>query len=219
MLLAAAWVPALGFLVAAKPNVGLASLAALDRHGVLLAGAGCVAAFVLSFVVQPGWVMSWREAIRTAPHIQSAALLLPAGPLLLTAAARWKRPEALLFLALVILPHTPSLYDLLLLFFACRTFRETVGLAVLTQTLYWGIVLFGSFNTFDAYAEGLACHGADLYLPVLIAILLRRIVRTMRRSPVVSPGARASIFRPTGSMPSCFRCSSSRARCSSGSRS
>ena len=47
-------------------------------------------------------------------------------------------------------------------------------LAVLTHSVYWGIVFFGSFNTFDAYAVGLGKAALYLvYLPVLVAILLR----------------------------------------------
>ena len=51
---------------------------------------------------------------------------------------------------------------------------EPMILALLTQCLYWGIVLFGSFHTFDAYAAGLGQAAVLIvYLPVLIAILLR----------------------------------------------
>lgn len=174
MLLAAAWVPALGFVVAAKPNVGLGALAAQDRRGILTVAVGCAAAVLLCFIVQPDWIFRWWDSIRTAPHIQAAVTMLPAGPLLALAALRWRRPDARLLLALTVIPHTPSLYDLLLLFLACRTLRETTILALLTQSLYWGIVLFGSFNTFDAYAEGLGQATVFVvYLPVLIAILLR----------------------------------------------
>jgi hypothetical protein len=174
MLLAAAWIPALGVLVSAKPNVGLPVLAALDRRGLGIAIAGCVAAAILSFLVRPDWIFRWWESIQTAPHIQSAVTILPAGPLLALAALRWRRPDARLFLALAVIPHTPSLYDLLVLFFACRTRRETMILALLTQMLYWGIVVFGSFNTFDAYAEGLGRAAVlVVYLPVLIALLMR----------------------------------------------
>lgn len=174
MLLAAAWIPSLGFFVAAKPNVGLAALATQDRRGVVIAVVGCAVAMALSFIVQPDWILSWRESIRTAPHIQSAVAMLPAGPFLALAAVRWRRADARLLLALAVVPHTPSLYDLLLLFFVCRTLRETMVLALLTQSLYWGIVLFGSFNTFDAYAEGLGRAAVFVvYIPVLVAILFR----------------------------------------------
>jgi hypothetical protein len=128
----------------------------------------------MSFVVRPDWLTSWRDAIETAPHVQSAILTLPFGPFLALAAFRWKRPDARLFLALVAIPHTPSLYDLVLLFFVCRTLRETLSLAVLSQALYWGIVMFGSFQTFDSYADGLGRAAIFVvYLPVMISILTR----------------------------------------------
>lgn len=175
LLLAAAWIPALGFLIAAKPNVGLASLAAHDRRNDLVISlVGCFAVLLLCFVVQPDWFASWRKAIETAPHIQSAVTTSPFGPLLLLAALRWRRADARLLLALAVIPHTPSVYDLLILFFACRSFRETTVLALLTQAVYWGIVFFGSFHTFDAYAEGLGRYAIlVVYLPVLVAILFR----------------------------------------------
>ena len=52
--------------------------------------------------------------------------------------------------------------------------RETIILGLLTQAVYWGIVMFGSFNTFDAYAEGIGITIIYVvYFPVLVAILLR----------------------------------------------
>jgi hypothetical protein len=174
LLLAAAWIPLLGFVITAKPNVGLSTLATQDRQGAITALAGCAAMLLVSFAVEPGWLSSWRDVIRTAPHIQSAITALPAGPLLALAALKWRRPDARLLLALAIIPHTPSVYDLLVLFFACRNLRETLVLALLTQALYWGIVFFGSFNTFEAYAAGLGRAAVFIvYLPVLAAILLR----------------------------------------------
>jgi hypothetical protein len=196
MLLAAAWVPALGFVITAKPNVGLAALAAQDRRGMVTVGVGCLAALMLCFVVEPDWIFKWRDAIRAAPHIQAAVTVLPAGPLLALAALRWRRPDARLLLALAVIPHTPSLYDLLLLFYACRTLRETMALALLTQSLYWGIVLFGSFSTFDAYAEGLGQAAVlVVYIPVLIAVLLRPNVAAdpAPESAVVAASRRATI--------------------------
>jgi hypothetical protein len=195
LLLAATWVPAIGFVIAAKPNVGLATLAAQGRRGFLIAAAGCAVMLLASFIIQPGWVTSWRQAISTAPHIQSAVTMLPAGPLLALAALKWKRADARLLLALAIIPHTPSVYDLLVLFFACRTLRETMVLALLTQSLYWGIVLFGSFQTFDAYAAGLGRAAVFLvYLPVLVSILFRP---NRDEGPAQASGADRSAIVPS----------------------
>ena len=175
MLLAAAWIPALGFLATTKPNVGLSSLAAYDRRRDLVVSVvGCAIVMLVCFAVRPDWFASWRHAIETAPHIQAAVTVLPFGPLLALAALRWRRPEARVFLALVAIPHTPSVYDLLILFYACKSTRECIVLALLTQALYWGIVLFGSFHTFDAFAEGVGRAAIFVvYLPVLAAILAR----------------------------------------------
>ena len=173
LLLAVTWMPALGFVVMAKPNVGLAALATLRGRTLAIAIAGCAIATAFSFLVRPDWFVRWRDTVAVSPHVLSP-LFLPGGFLLTLAVLRWRRPEARLLLASAVIPHTPSLYDLLLLFFACRTVTESVILALLTQALYWGIVLFGSFNTFDLYASGLG--GASIfvvYLPTLLAILLR----------------------------------------------
>ena len=87
LLLAAAWVPALGFLATAKPNVGLSSLAAHDRRRDLVASlGGCAVVLLVCFAVRPDWFSSWRDAIATAPHIQAAVTVLPFGPLLALAA-------------------------------------------------------------------------------------------------------------------------------------
>lgn len=173
LLLTAAWAPAFGAVLAAKPNVGLAVLASLSRRGLAVALAGCAVAAGVSLVVSPGWFGRWLTAVESAPHIM-APIAMPGGFLLVLAALRWRRADARLLLAMACVPHTPSLYDLLPLFFVCRTLRESLGLALLTQVLFWGIVGFASFPTFDAYAAGLGQVSiAVVYLPALLAVLAR----------------------------------------------
>jgi hypothetical protein len=173
VLLAAAWMPALGVVVTAKPNVGLAALTTLTRPRLVIALSGCALMALASFIVRPGWLAEWREAIAVSPHIV-APVLLPGGVVMLLAALRWRRPEARLLLAMVCVPHTPSLYDLLLLFFACRTLRETLVLSLLTHALFWSVVAFVSKATFDTYALGLGKLAVFVvYAPVLVMVLRR----------------------------------------------
>jgi hypothetical protein len=174
LLLAAAWVPALACLTLAKPNVGLAALAAHARPRALaVAVASAAAILVLSFAVRPDWLAAWRSAIADAPHI-AAPVQRPFGILLLLAAIRWRRADARLLLVMACVPHTPSLYDLLPLFFVCRSLRETLVLALLTHAAFWGNVLTGSGTTFDAYADGLGrLIVLVVYLPALAAVLAR----------------------------------------------
>jgi hypothetical protein len=70
-LLAAAMVyPWLGGLMAVKPTAGLAVLCAQRpwRH-VVLAGSVAVVLVVISFVVDPAWVTSWRAAVRVSVEV------------------------------------------------------------------------------------------------------------------------------------------------------
>lgn len=174
LLLAAAWTPGIAWVATAKPNVGLASLAVHVRgRSLMTALVGVVGAIVLSFLVRPDWYTSWREAIAGSPHI-SAPITRPLGFLILLAVLKWRRPEARLLLVLGCVPHTASLYDLLPLFFACRSLRESLSLALLTQLLFWGFIMYGSGNTFEAYAENLGRAALIVvYLPVLMALLWR----------------------------------------------
>jgi hypothetical protein len=176
LLLAAAWMPALGAVVAAKPNVGLASLAALSRRGAAVAIASSALITTLSAIVRPSSFADWIVATHSAPHLK-IPILLPGGFLLLLSGLRWRHPEARMLLVLACTPHTPSLYDLLLLFFACLSLRETLLLAVLTQVLFWGFVIWGSGATFDAYALNLGRASIFVvYLPALVMILRRASV-------------------------------------------
>lgn len=173
LLLAAAFAPVLGMALSAKPNVGLAAVAGQSRRGAIVALVGMVVITLAGTLVRPDWIAHWREAIRDAPHVTSP-ILLPGGFLLALAAFRWRRPDARLLLALACIPHTPSLYDLLLLFFVCRTLREALLLATLTHVLFWGFVTFGSGPVFEAYALGLGKAAIFIvYLPALVVVLIR----------------------------------------------
>jgi hypothetical protein len=187
LILAAAWLPALGFALAAKPTIGAASLASMRGRDLWIAAGGCAVLILLSFAVLPTWLPDWLDATSNAPHIRPAIAVLPFGPLLAIAALRWKRADARLFLVLVLIPHTPSLYDLLPLFFVCRNLRETLVLAVLTQMLFWGIVANGgSLDNFDTYAQTLGELAVVIvYLPVMILILARSNVQEETARPDV----------------------------------
>ncbi len=188
LLLAAAYTPALGAVVAAKPNVGLASLAALSGRRLLVALLGCGAIVAASAIVRPTAFGEWFELARSAPQ-KEVPVLLPGGFLLLLSAFRWRRAEARMLLVLACVPHTPSLYDLLVLFFVCLSLRDTLVLAALTQALFWGFVIWGSGATFDAYALNLGRASIFVvYLPVLVMILRRPNVSAAILPVDVVPG-------------------------------
>lgn len=173
IILAALWLPAAGVVIAAKPNVGLAVLAALRGRARVVAVAAAAAITLLATAMRPEWIGEWRDSIASAPHVV-APVLMPGGFLLLLATVRYKRADARLLLALALLPHTPSLYDLLPLFFLCRSLRESLALAVLTHVLFFGFIAFSGGSTFDTYAAALGrVSNFVIYLPALVAVLLR----------------------------------------------
>lgn len=125
-------VPWLGFLGAAKPNIGVAAMAGARSArdaGRMAMGASLLTA--AAFAIQPGWFGEWREALAAAPHFRSY-VLLPGGPLLRLALLRWRRWEARLLLALSLVPQTPSLQAPLLLLLVPRSLRALLVMGLLS---------------------------------------------------------------------------------------
>jgi hypothetical protein len=115
-ILAASSLPWLGFVLAAKPNIGAAIFASARswREAAILAATALLIT-IATFVVQPHWLSNWREAIRDTPHIRPLVASWLGAPLLL-AALRWRDPRARLLLALAVVPMNPALYEGVLLF-------------------------------------------------------------------------------------------------------
>jgi hypothetical protein len=174
LLLAAWYVPALGFVLMAKPNVGSAVIAGAEsRKALAVAVAGCAIILTASFIVRPMWLGEWLGSIRGQEHIRPFVLSWLGAPLLL-AALRWRRPEARLLLALAVLPQNPTIYDALLLFTVAETLRQALMLA----TLSWFVEpLHDTFHPGATFASGAHAWGMALlmlmYLPALVMVLRR----------------------------------------------
>jgi hypothetical protein len=174
LLLAAWYVPALGFAATAKPNVGAAIVAgARNRRSLFLAAVGAVAVVAVSFVVRPSWLGEWLGAIHAQPHIRPLVSVWLGAPLLL-AVLRWRRPEARLLLWLAVVPANPGIYDALLLFAIPATAREALVLATLSwfaEPLRYAV---HSANSFEGGAHAWALAMLPLmYLPALAMVLMR----------------------------------------------
>ena len=182
-MLAAIWIPAIGFIIAAKPNIGLIALAAQRRDTVvrvaLLAGALCV----ISFIVRPSWLGEWLALARSAPN-KEIALLQPAGFLLLAALVLWRTMEGRLLLAATIVPQTPSVYDALLLFPLCQTRTQAAFLALLTHVAQFTVLQLGPYENHDAFYDSLA---KIIVLLVMIPALALALRNRAARTPTVTP--------------------------------
>jgi hypothetical protein len=162
-------IPALGFLAVVKPNVGLASVADDPSAVRILGGAALLLA---SLVLLPNWPAEWLTNLRSMPPHPSP-ILLPGGFLALLALARWRRPEARLFVAMACVPQLMYFADQLPLWLVARTRRESMLLSA-TSLVAWVIALQalnrpGGMPQFNS--DALVLLG--VYAPAL-AMVLRR---------------------------------------------
>jgi len=153
LLASALFVPWLGFLAAAKPNLGLAVLAGM-RSGkdLAISMATIVAITLLAFAVQPGWYGEWRQAVASAPHFRSY-VAIPGGQLLLLSLLRWRLPEGRILAALAIVPQTPSITTALLLLLIPRARRDVAILAMLTYIPLFFVPPSPAYSSFAEWAD------------------------------------------------------------------
>jgi hypothetical protein len=128
---------------------------------------------VMAFAVQPDWLARWREALLAIGHLRIPALSF-GGPFLLIGALRWRRLDARVLLACAVVPHTPSLYDVLPLALIARNLREALAFGLLTYgALFLLIAWMVPAPVAVQPARGALILNVCLYLPALIAVLAR----------------------------------------------
>ena len=175
LLTAGLYLPALGALFVAKPNVGLA-LGTYYQSGrsVAVALSGALALVVVSLIVQPGWPRDWLEAVRSAQHFVPPVRHL-GGPLILLALLRWRRPEARMLVAFACVPHTTLVYEAVPLLLVASNLRESLILSALTAVVWMIPVIFPELAT--PVSARIAITG-DLLVPLLylpcVLLILRR---------------------------------------------
>ena len=129
--------PTLGFVLAAKPNLGLVVLAASRSiRAFVTAAVGALLFTALSLLLWPGWFADWRETVATADHF-TPLVTYPGGFLLLLALLRWRHWDARLLLALALIPQTHGLVGALLLLLIPQTTARVTILSLLSFLPYW----------------------------------------------------------------------------------
>ncbi|MEO7962512.1 MAG: hypothetical protein ABIT38_01230, partial [Gemmatimonadaceae bacterium] len=164
LVLASLWLPWAGAVMAAKPNVGLVTLAAsTSRRGFYFPIASAAALSIAAFLVRPGWLGAWLHAIKNAPN-KEVALLYPLGFLLLANVLRWRSADGRVLLAMSAVPQTPSLYDLLPGFVVAKTTRQAICIAALTHLVHWTVIALGPYRDFDSSYTSLERISVFLFL-------------------------------------------------------
>ena len=169
ILTAALFAPALGFVGAAKPNIGIAIVAALASWR---AAAAMVLFAAISVVIRPSWPLEWLAAVQASTW-HFSPLAVPGGVLTLLALFRWRRPEARLLAALGVLPQSPFVYEAMPLFFVPRS-RTQFYVLVIGSDIALGVYAYFRGTPMEDFLRinGLAVV-LFMYLPALLMVLRR----------------------------------------------
>lgn len=160
--------------VAGKPNLGAASLSALQNwRQVQTAVVVALVPVIISVLVWPWWVADWLQTVRSADHFISY-VTLPGGFLLLLALLRWRRWDARLLLLLAIVPQTPAVQPTLPLLLTPVTWPWSIGLSLATFAPQFLLAFTGDFSSFATIQRSVGLITlVTLYVPVLVMLLRR----------------------------------------------
>ena len=109
LMVAASLIPALGFLLAVRPNTSVALWVARPSWAAL----GGVVGFVALSLLLPTWPRDWWMTLPLEYSAWAPPILRPFGALVLLGALRWRLPEGRLLLATAFLPQTTLPYELI----------------------------------------------------------------------------------------------------------
>jgi hypothetical protein len=173
---AAAFLPALGWALACKPNLGLAVwLGSGDAATARRLALAAVGAVVVSLVISPRWPLGYLASVGHSPH--HSLVLRPFGWLLLLSALGWRAPAARVLLGLALVPQSASFYDAVPALLAARRRSEAVLLSAASTLgyLWWlGRDLRG-LDYPEIAARGWPVVLLTVYLPALAVLLWREL--------------------------------------------
>jgi len=167
-LTAAALLPWLGFVLAAKPSLGLAIFGSRPSR----LGTGLAAALmVLSLVLWFGWPFPWWTVIHTSAESYRAPITRPFGWILLLALLRWRQPGGRLLAFIACVPQTSALYETVELYLVCRTRAEVATLALLSYAVQLLEPELGNLPLADRITQQWPWLFGLMYIPALIIVL------------------------------------------------
>ena len=192
--LVSAWfLPWMGWVLAAKPNIGLAIFASAPSVRMMKWSIiGGVVLGTIGLILLPTWPGDWLAHLSDARHIASP-VTQPGGIFVLLALLRWRRPEARLLVALACVPHTMYWYDLLPLMVIPATIGESMAFALVTTSglLFEQLLLSNGTSGAPLLRDFNAMIIAVAYLPATAIVLNRpnsgKVIWEKTQSGEVSP--------------------------------
>ena len=176
LMVAASLVPALGFLLAVRPNTSVPLWIARPSRMALLGASAFVA---LSLVVLPTWPWDWWMALPLDNTALVPPVLRPFGFVLLLAALRWRSPEGQLILAIALIPQSTLPYELVALALIPANRRE---MGVYVAGSWIAVAAAGGLHLSHSMAEwtanGWPVTLGAVYLPMLFLVLRRQSSRS-----------------------------------------
>jgi hypothetical protein len=167
LMIAAALLPALQFLVVAKPNLGLACWI----YRPTIRGTVAAALFTLAtLLIAPTWPLDWHHTLEAAPRYKGPLMRGVTGSILLLGALRWRRREGRLFLAMSVVPQLSLFYDQLPLWLIPNTVWRSVALSGLSWVAWSRWYPSRALTSSVAVAEPWVVW--LLYVPALVLVLL-----------------------------------------------
>lgn len=174
VLTAVLFLPWLGVVAAAKPQAALpVILGNYNRSAVLAALGGGGVLLAISFAFLPSWPVEWLEAASRTRHIRPP-IASPGGFFVLLALLRWRTAAARIILLMALMPQALYPYSILPLLAIPNTFREALGLALVTTL---GALAL-NFLALDIHSPSMiqtsgALLIATAFLPATLIVLLR----------------------------------------------
>jgi hypothetical protein len=178
LMVAATLVPAVGFLLAVRPNTGAALWMAWPSLRALL---GASLFLLLGLVILPSWPWDWWMALPLDNTQLAPPILRPFGFVLLLAALRWRSPEGRLILAIAFIPQSTLPYELVSLALIPAN-RAEMGIFVAGSWI--AVAAAGGLHLSHSMAEWTATGWpvtlCAVYLPMLYLVLRRPRSRSGR---------------------------------------
>ena len=167
LMVAAILLPALGFLLAVRPNISAALWIARPSW---LAVSGAILFFGLSLAIHPSWPREWWMALPADTAFLAPPILRPMGFLLLLAAIKWRTPEARLLLGMAFIPQTTLPYELVALALIPANRLEMV---VYVVGSWMAVVASNHMQLAEWGSTGWPISLCTVYAPMLYLVLRR----------------------------------------------